>query len=511
MNGDKDDEKSIDLENVFSNETKPLLSTTNHSNYSNHNNNHDGHTYNLDTTAITQPASTSASTSAAAPFGTLVDNLRFVINRDSDIALNKLKENNGTNDELETDQSQSSPWILDHSPMLSMSLLTSMPDLDELREGQVKKHKLAKKKKHEQFQQQELMKKQEQFRNDDNDDDEEEGSEFNSLFIDNLEKNSLDSTTTTNHNDQILLSDEDEQWERKRKAKLRKVVKKSYSNLSLRSSLSGKSGKSNTDSSTYSPTEDIIVELQKEFAKDRTPPSVAILYGIINLVIVLPVLMSFGSIIYHDDFFRPYMPVLIKLTVVSGVVHQVCVSTFSTLPFAIGQVQDAGLIFLSTIASGIVKYCQNDGRTDEEILATSVIGLSLFTACLGVGLVLIGRWKLASYVQMLPTPVVGGYLAFIGFFCGQGGLSLMANVQVSGILEWSKFFHYQELVWAFPGVVGGIAVYAMMRTLKHIAILPCAVAAGVTVFYVTLNVMGIQLDDAKEAGWISQADAPPEW
>jgi len=163
------------------------------------------------------------------------------------------------------------------------------------------------------------------------------------------------------------------------------------------------------------------------FAEDPpNPPSISLAYGLINSTIVLPVLISFGSIIYHDDFFRPYMPLLVKLTVVSGTVHQICFSTFSSLPFAVGQVQDAGLIFLSKMASDIVRRCREDvgedgsPHSDEEILATATIGLALCTALLGLGLVVIGYFRLASTVQLLPTPVVGGYLAFIGFFCGQG-------------------------------------------------------------------------------------------
>ena len=62
----------------------------------------------------------------------------------------------------------------------------------------------------------------------------------------------------------------------------------------------------------------------------------------INTSIVLPIVMSFGSIIYRDDFFRPYLSGLIQLTIVSGAVHQISFSTFSTLPFAVGSVQDAG-------------------------------------------------------------------------------------------------------------------------------------------------------------------------
>jgi hypothetical protein len=137
--------------------------------------------------------------------------------------------------------------------------------------------------------------------------------------------------------------------------------------------------------------------------------------------------MLFGSIIYRDEAFAPYMPVLIKLTVVLGMVHQVCFSTFSMFPFVVGQVQDAGLIFLSSMACSIVQYCQDQGYDDEALLATVTIGLGIATALLGFSLVLIGKFALAQYVQMLPTCIIGGYLALIGWFCGMSGLELMAG------------------------------------------------------------------------------------
>jgi hypothetical protein len=75
-----------------------------------------------------------------------------------------------------------------------------------------------------------------------------------------------------------------------------------------------------------------------EDEKTATNPIwVCVLYGMINATIVLPVLMSFGGIIYRDDAYAPCMPVLVKLTVVSGMVHQICFSSLSSLPFAVGQ------------------------------------------------------------------------------------------------------------------------------------------------------------------------------
>lgn len=66
-------------------------------------------------------------------------------------------------------------------------------------------------------------------------------------------------------------------------------------------------------------------------------------------------------------------------------------------------VQDAGLIFLSGMASTMVRYCRSESHDDETMIATVTVGLSLATAVLGLGLVGIGYLKLAQYVQLLPT------------------------------------------------------------------------------------------------------------
>ena len=257
-------------------------------------------------------------------------------------------------------------------------------------------------------------------------------------------------------------------------------------------------------------TQILLDELQSEFDKVSTPPYISIMYGIINSMICLPVLMSFGRIIYQDDFFRPYLPALIRITVVSGIVHQLSFSTFSTLPFSVGQVQDAGLIFLSTMASDIVKYCKDEGRSDDEILATTVVGLSMFTALLGVALVIISKFKLATYVELLPISVVGGYLAFIGFFCGQGGFALMSKVQLSGIRDWHKLLDEYAIVLSLPGIACGICIYVSMRKFDHVAVLPCALSLMLVFFYIFLTVNSLSREEATELGWISDTSAPSE-
>jgi len=259
-------------------------------------------------------------------------------------------------------------------------------------------------------------------------------------------------------------------------------------------------------------SETILHELAAEFNTQSNSPILSILYGLVNSSIILPILMSFGSIIYHDDFFRPYLSILMKLTVLSGAIHQITFSTVSSLPFAVGQVQDAGLIFLSAMARDLVSRCRAAGYPEEEyILATTTIGLSLFTALLGGALILVGKWKLASYCQLLPSSVVGGYLAFIGFFCGQAGLALMASVDVTGLVEWYKFLDERALVLVAPGVFGGVFIYFSVRKIRHMAVLPACIGLLLIVFYCVLWATGMSVEEAIENGWINQPVESVAW
>ena len=255
----------------------------------------------------------------------------------------------------------------------------------------------------------------------------------------------------------------------------------------------------------------------KTLKRKKEPILISVLYGMINVAIVLPVLMSFGTIIYKDAAFAPYLPVLVKLTVLSGAVHQLSFSVLSSLPFAIGQVQDAGLIFLSSMASTIVVHCRTrydaeEYDVDEIILATATVILSLSTAILGVGVVLVAKARLASYIQMLPTPVVGGYLAFIGFFCGQAGLALMANVQVDGLVDWPKFVSSREtILHLLPGMLGGIVIYVLINRIGHMFVLPGCILSLLGVFYAVLALTGTSVQEAQQRGWVNPSDPPPAW
>lgn len=136
-----------------------------------------------------------------------------------------------------------------------------------------------------------------------------------------------------------------------------------------------------------------------------------IIYGVVNSIMGIPAMYGYAAVIFNNPAFNSYTNELSKVVLWSSVVHQVCFVAFSSLPFAIGQVQDAGLIFLSHMANTMANKITADGGSHEEVMSTCLVLLSMATFSTGIVLMIMGKFRLADLVSYLPLPVVGGYLA----------------------------------------------------------------------------------------------------
>lgn len=223
-------------------------------------------------------------------------------------------------------------------------------------------------------------------------------------------------------------------------------------------------------------------------------------YGLMNGVMVVPVMISFASIIFRDQSFQASLPILVKLVLFSSLIHQFSFSLLSSLPYAIGQVQDAGLIFLSAMSGSIA---HNLIETPERILPTCLFIMSMSTFSLGFALVGIGRLKLASVVQYIPMPVVGGYLAYIGSFCFQASLEMMAGISIATPTDWYKLISLHHFLLVLPGVGCGVVIFVLLPIFKSPAVLPISLSLMILMFYFISTVAGIDVEQSRSSGWVA--------
>jgi MFS superfamily sulfate permease-like transporter len=233
-----------------------------------------------------------------------------------------------------------------------------------------------------------------------------------------------------------------------------------------------------------------------------------LIYAVVNAIIAVPSLFGYAAVIFNNPVFSPHMNALSKLLIFSSLVHQLGFLIFSSLPFAIGTVQDAGLIFLSTMANTIANTMLDDGHSDDEILSTTLALLCSGTALLGLVLVAMGYFKLADAVSYLPMPVVGGYLAFIGYFCVQAGTSLCISKPMMSILDWNLLLDPKNLLLAGPGLASGLVLTLTSRLATNSGVLPCVMVIIPAFFYIVLFTCGSSLEEAREAGWVGETSPP---
>lgn len=256
-----------------------------------------------------------------------------------------------------------------------------------------------------------------------------------------------------------------------------------------------------------------------------------VVYAIVNVIIGAPALYGYAAVIFNNPVFDSHMNALSKLVIFSSLMHQLGFTLFSSLDYAIGMVQDAGLIFLSHMANTIADRMINDGHSEQEILSTTLVLLCFGTAALGVVLIMMGTFKVADAVAYLPMPVVvrltsvgtflfvlmltlifclsskGGYLAFIGYFCLEAGVALCISTPMMGLSDWKHMFEKDNFVLATAGLLAGFVLTLTSRLAKSSGALPMVMVTIPALFYLIVFSLGFSLDQLRSAGWVGE-EAP---
>lgn len=232
-----------------------------------------------------------------------------------------------------------------------------------------------------------------------------------------------------------------------------------------------------------------------------------LIYALLNILMSIPSLYGYASVIFNNDVYQPHIATLSKLVIWSSTVHQLTFVAFSSLSFAKAEVQDAGLLFLSCMSNFIAETIVSEGGGIQDILSTTIVTLGVATASLGVVLVLLGKFNCANAVSYLPLPVVGGYLAFIGYFCVIAGVGLCTSKSMinGGFLSDVELLMNRETIMlAAPGLLAGLLMMMISRFGTSEAALPITMVAIPALFYIILFIGSYSLDDARQGGWVGE-------
>lgn len=232
----------------------------------------------------------------------------------------------------------------------------------------------------------------------------------------------------------------------------------------------------------------------------ETPAGPAVVFGVINAIAGIPALIAFASIVFQHEVYRPFLESFCRLFFLSSALHQMVFNIYSTLPFAMGQVQDVGVVFLKAMASSIA----GDMSDVKRAVSTSLVCMTLSTLIVGTCVLVVAKKRWAGFVNYIPLPVIAGYLSYVGFFCIQSGISLAIDRNLDSLGSWIEVCRVHAMVRLLPAILACVMMIMTMKHVSHPMGLPGLLISLVVVFHLVLFVTGTSLEDAADAGWVSK-------
>lgn len=220
--------------------------------------------------------------------------------------------------------------------------------------------------------------------------------------------------------------------------------------------------------------------------------------GLVVGVIDLPILLSFGVLIYSGDLVQ-YAALGIGMTLFAAIVVQVVMAVTSSVPGVVGGAQDSPAAILAVAAAAVSSAMI--GASLEARFATVLVLVVITTFFTGLVFVLLGTFKLSRFVRFIPYPVVGGFIAGTGLLLMQGSFNVMMDDYV-GVSNLGMLFARGAVMHWLPGVIFGIALVVVTRKFDHILVVPAMLVFGIILFYGYLFISHVSFSSAQNAGWL---------
>lgn len=179
---------------------------------------------------------------------------------------------------------------------------------------------------------------------------------------------------------------------------------------------------------------------------------------------------------------------------------------FSSLTGVIISVQDNPAVLLGVAIASIA-----GAATTPEVFIATVASLIFVTTLLtGIFLYVLGKFELGGLVRYMPYPVIGGFLAGMGWLLVRGSLSTMTG-QVLSLETVQIYLQPEHLIQWLPGIGAGLALFIGTRLVRHYLTMPGLLLSGIALFFVVLLLTGTSTTEAMQRGLLMGDLGRAEW
>lgn len=218
--------------------------------------------------------------------------------------------------------------------------------------------------------------------------------------------------------------------------------------------------------------------------------------GLISGLVNITYSLSYAALIFPGELSQ-FLPFGITSTLITACLTGAIVAVRSSLPFIISGPDSNAAAILAVIVATIA---QNLTAQEAGLLFPTIcLTIILTTTCTGLFLWMLGRLQLGRFIRFIPYPVVGGFLAGLGWLFAQGSFTVMTNMPLR-LSNFADFWQPSILLLWLPGVFLGVSLQIVLSRVKHFLTFPAILLTALIFFYIGLVLTTTSFDLARDYG-----------
>lgn len=228
--------------------------------------------------------------------------------------------------------------------------------------------------------------------------------------------------------------------------------------------------------------------------------------GCVVSLVGLSFYVSSASLLFQGAL-APWLPGAIGAAFLGAALLSVLAAWRGSQPLAAAGPEPATVPVLAAMTGAVAA-----STSGAALLPTTVVVLALAALAIGAAWWGIGRARAGNLMRYIPYPVIGGFLAAIGWLMASGGLAVAAGVP----LRWTSLPALAEPGTAArlaTGLAIGVGLWWGGTRIRHVLFLPAMLLGLAALLHAGLAAAGIGLDAARSQGWLLARfdSALPPW
>lgn len=207
---------------------------------------------------------------------------------------------------------------------------------------------------------------------------------------------------------------------------------------------------------------------------------------------------SYARLVFQErlaDYFAAGLGIVLVSQIVTLVITAIFSSDHATLVIP----QSPTAVIQGMIAGSVMAAAPPDMPPDELFALVHV--MILLSALLTGGfLALLGMVKAGGLIRYMPYPIVGGFMAGLGWLILNAGFSVMTDLRLNAA-SLPLLLEGDALARWLPAAAFALSILFLQARAKSVAVMPGVIIASFSLFYIWAYFFVGDVDVLTEAGW----------